>query len=147
MSPKPDTLGKMLGLRAFVGDWDLEKDIRHVDGTRASFQGTAVFQPAEGGLRYRETGALKLAGGVPMSASREYFWNSEGAVFFGDGRFFHEIPVGGGVARHDCPPDTYLVDYAFGAWPDWSATWTVTGPRKDYKMICRYRRAKRSKSA
>ena len=147
MSPTPPMLTEMGRFDDFLGDWVLEKEIRHADGSRASFQGQAVFEPSEGGLRYLETGALTVAGGAPLSASREYLWNSEGAVFFKYGRFFHKIPNGGGVARHHCPPDIYLVEYVFDAWPDWSAAWSVTGPRKDYQMICRYRRANRSKSA
>ena len=35
---------------------------------------------------------------------------------------------------HLCAPDRYEVAYDFTAWPHWSATWTVEGPRKDYVM-------------
>ena len=42
---------------------------------------------------------------------------------------------------HDCPPDTYRVRYDFRAWPRWQAEWRVTGPRKDYGIVSRFRPA------
>ena len=42
---------------------------------------------------------------------------------------------------HDCPPDSYRVRYDFRAWPRWQAEWRVTGPRKDYGIVSRFRPA------
>ena len=42
---------------------------------------------------------------------------------------------------HACDPDTYRVRYDFRRWPRWQAEWRVTGPRKDYGMLSRFRRA------
>ena len=80
-----------------------------------------------------------------MQATRRYLWRDGGAgtidVLFEDGRFFHrfdaEDPAPG--ASHDCAPDSYRVRYDFRAWPRWQAEWRVTGPRKDYAMVSRYR--------
>jgi hypothetical protein len=64
-------------------------------------------------------------------------------VLFADGRFFHRFDAEdpAPAAAHDCPPDLYRVRYDFRPWPRWQAEWRVTGPRKDYAMVSRYRPA------
>ena len=128
----------------FAGPWRLTKEIRDRLGPEGRFAGLARVHQVEGDWRYDEAGQLKLAGAGPMSAERRYLWAplpGAVAVAFDDGRPFHEIPLGGGVAVHDCAPDRYEVSYDFGGWPlFWEARWRVTGPRKDYDMVCSYRR-------
>jgi len=135
-------------LEAFAGDWQLERELEDLrDGRHGRFVGRAGFVPAPGGLRYREEGALTFGDGAAMTATRDYLWRDGGAgviaVFFGDGRFFHRFlpdePDPGG--EHACPPDNYRVRYDFRRWPRWQATWRVSGPRKDYAMVSRFRRA------
>ncbi len=127
-------------LSDFAGTWLLEREIAHADGTRATFRGDAVFrQEGPGVLRYEEEGQLHLPTGQTMRATRAYRWEEGLMVFFEDGRPFHQIPTAGGSARHLCPPDTYDVNYDFSDWPRWQAIWDVTGPKKAYNMISRYR--------
>jgi hypothetical protein len=122
-------------LSDFLGQWRLEKDIRQADGGSARFEGTATWD-ADG--LYQETGLLRLASGDQMRAERRYLWRAPLAVYFEDGRFFHEVPPEGGEAYHHCAPDDYRVHYDFSDWPRWIAVWQVAGPRKGYEMSCLY---------
>ena len=126
-------------LSDFEGRWRLEKSIQAADGGRATFSGEAVWCADAGGLDYVERGLLTLGQAAPVTAERRYFWRDGLHVFFEDGRFFHAVPIEGGAASHDCPPDRYDVIYDFAAWPCWRATWRVKGPRKDYEMTCDYK--------
>lgn len=127
-------------LAEFEGEWRLDRQIVQADGARAGFSGTARFLPVPEGLRYAEEGELILPGQRPVRATRAYLWTEDLSVFFEDGRFFHRVPAAGGLAEHWCAPDHYRVRYDFSRFPDWSATWEVKGPRKDYRMTGRYRR-------
>lgn len=133
-------------LAQFIGDWSLTRQIEdRASGQPARFDGQARFDPVPDGLHYVETGVLRVAD-QQLTATRHYRWRSDGpdiAVSFDDGRPFHRIALGQPTPtdHHDCAPDTYRVAYDFSAFPDWTATWTVTGPRKDYTAITRYLRA------
>lgn len=139
-----------LGLGDFSGHWILARDITdHRAGLDMSLEGQAVFSPVSLGLRCDESGIMQARGQVPgqapMQTSRRTFWCSEGpeiVVTFDDGRAFHRFTPNTPEpkATHDCPPDTYEVLYDFSNWPQWSAIWQVCGPRKDYRMVSRYRR-------
>jgi hypothetical protein len=125
-------------LGALTGRWRAARVLRHADGTRARFIGTAEWTAEAGGLRCVEAGTLRQ-GGAAMQARRETLWRVEAgavAVAFADGRPFHAL--GPGWRRHDCAPDLYLVRYDWSAWPRWSVRWRVTGPRKDYRATTRY---------
>jgi hypothetical protein len=129
----------------FAGDWRLARDITAPDGTpQGRFDGVARFVPVAGGYAYAEEGTLVLPGAAPMRAERRYRWRAEGgriAVCFADGRAFHALDPGAvAEAEHWCDPDTYRVAYDFTLWPLWTATWRVTGPRKDYISVTTYRR-------
>ncbi len=129
----------------FAGDWRLSRDIAAPDGTpQGRFEGVARFVPDAGGYAYAEAGTLVLPGAAPMRAERRYRWQPEDgriAVSFADGRAFHAFdPSATAEADHWCDPDTYRVAYDFGAWPLWTATWRVSGPRKDYLSVSTYRR-------
>lgn len=133
------------GLGDFKGDWRLDRSIVDRRGdTDARFRGRASFVPDGAVLRYRETGTLQM-GETVLEAEQSHLWRVDGSRFnvcFGDGRPFHDFDAGlqRPAARHDCPPDLYLVRYDFSAWPEWEVEWTVTGPRKDYVTIGRYMR-------
>ena len=123
----------------FAGRWWIARQITHADGQTATFSGEAVFSPNDAGeLDYVEEGVLEMPGGHKMRATRRYLWTDGLVVFFDDGRPFHTVPVSGGSATHLCPPDTYDVTYEFGAWPNWRATWDVSGPKKSYRMTSEY---------
>ena len=135
-------------LSDFAGDWTLEREIEDARAARTgTFAGAARFRPVGGNLAYEETGTLAFPGTPSMQASRRYLWRTGGAggidVLFDDGRFFHGFDPAAPApsAGHDCAPDTYRVRYDFTAWPHWQAEWRVTGPRKDYSMLSRYRPA------
>lgn len=130
-------------LEDFEGSWQIDRQIANAVGPDARFMGVAVFAPDAAGLVLEERGEMRVEGQAPLQATRRYHWRQGAAgieVCFDDGRFFHLIEPGGRVqARHDCAPDLYLVTYDFNAWPRWSSTWVVSGPRKDYRMDSLYR--------
>lgn len=125
-------------LADFEGRWQFTREITHADGTVARAQGAADFTPARGGLAYLETGEIEV-GGQALTFERAYHWQADLSVQFDDGRFFHAVPATGGQATHFCDPDTYVVTYDFGDWPEWHTTWAVSGPNKDYTMRTTYR--------
>ncbi|WP_375257916.1 DUF6314 family protein [Citreimonas sp.] len=133
--------GQGRGLADFIGAWRLEREIRHADGSVARFSGRAEWRPEGDGARCVETGTLTLPDGTAVQAGRNYLWDADLNVQFGDGRFFHAVPPAGGAAAHDCPPDRYEATYDFADWPRWRCTWRVRGPRKDYVMLGTYARA------
>ncbi|MEO0774855.1 MAG: DUF6314 family protein [Pseudomonadota bacterium] len=133
------------GLQDFIGDWVVTRTIDDRLGPPGRFEGTANFNPDEGGLHYTETGQLTLGDGPSFSATRTYLWRSAAPlieVLFPDHRPFHRFDpnAGGAGERHYCDPDIYDVIYEFSDWPHWTTTWTVTGPRKDYTMRTEFNR-------
>ncbi len=135
-------------LEAFAGEWEIDRAIEDVRaGRQGRFTGRARFRPDGDELAYREEGTLAFGDAPAMAASRDYRWRDTGGgvieVRFADGRFFHRFlpdePEPADV--HLCDPDTYRVRYDFARWPLWQAEWRVTGPRKDYAMVSRYRPA------
>ncbi len=130
-------------LADFEGAWRLDRVIEdRKAGLTGRLSGQAVWEPGQGGLVLTESGELRYGDGAPLRAERRYLWRDESdgiAVYFEDGRPFYWFSATEGDAHHDCPPDDYRVSYDFSGWPDWSARWTVRGPRKDYVMTSRYR--------
>ncbi|MCV2868356.1 DUF6314 family protein [Defluviimonas sp. WL0002] len=138
----------VLRLGDFEGRWQVERDIvdRRAD-LRGRFEGTATFAPAGDHLRYSEEGCLAFGASPPVKAERQYLWSEQDGrilVAFADGRPFHDFAPDDPGASHFCAPDDYVVRYDFTNWPDWSAEWTVRGPRKDYTMTSRYSPAPRT---
>lgn len=127
-------------LADFAGTWQVQRQITPHVGTPAQFAGQAVWSRADGGMRYVETGLMTLASHPPMQAEQRYFWADDLAVFFDDGRFFHQIPAAGGQVAHWCAPDRYTGTYDFAGWPRFQITWDVTGPRKNYRSVTEYAR-------
>jgi hypothetical protein len=134
-----------LDLWSFEGRWQLTRVVENAVGPDMTLSGTATFSRHEDGLMLVEEGTLEVAGQPPMQGSQRYIWRPDGdqiATFFADGRdFFRFRPDGEIAAAHWCSPDQYDVVMDFTHWPEWRATWTVKGPRKDYVMRSRYRRA------
>lgn len=137
----------MIGPEDFAGDWRVQRRITdHLADTEGVFDGRAVLTPeAPDSLRYRETGTLRIGAAPPMQASRTYLWQFSArrvVVMFEDERAFHSfVPQGAGPGTdHPCGADYYRVAYDFTLWPEWTAQWTVTGPRKKYVMQTNYRR-------
>jgi hypothetical protein len=131
-------------LADFAGRWRIA---RRIEDTRAGLagrlEGLAEFRPGAGGLTCDERGELRYGTAPPMPATRRTLWRAGApgriAVFFDDGRPFHDFALGPAAeAAHDCPPDRYLVAYDFSRWPAWQVRWRVAGPRKDYLSITDY---------
>lgn len=137
--------GAELRLADFTGRWRIERRIDdRLAGAEGRFVGKARFTPEGAGLRYRETGELRLGSGPSFHAERTYLWRAEGGrivVDFADGRPFHSFDPADPVAQHLCIADDYAVRYDFSGWPEWQAEWTVRGPRKDHTVVSVYRRA------
>ncbi|MGP6085688.1 DUF6314 family protein [Antarctobacter jejuensis] len=127
-------------LSAFLGKWEITRQIRQDDGAEGRFEGTAEWRADEDGAIYVETGQFWLAGQGPFHAERRYRWGTDLTVYFEDGRLFHTVPPQGGDVAHWCPPDQYDGHYDFSGWPDWHVTWRVFGPRKAYASFTRYSR-------
>lgn len=138
-----------LDLFAFEGRWQLDRLVTNAVGPDMTLTGWAEFRPHEGGLMLIESGTLQVAGQPSMQGEQRYIWRQEGAeiaTFFADERPFFRFtptvsPTDHIAAAHWCSPDQYDVVMEFAHWPDWQATWTVKGPRKDYVMRSHYRRA------
>lgn len=134
----------MLNAADFLGTWVLSRTIKdHLGTMDGSLKGKAAFHADGGTLRYSESGALKLALGPVMQAERSYLWAFQGdrvVVQFDDGAAFHDFAPNGlsDGTQHLCGTDLYKCTYDFRAWPAWSATWQVKGPRKDYVSVSQY---------
>ena len=64
-------------LTDFAGQWRLERQIVHEDGTVAQFTGTATWTPDGDRLRCVEQGALRIADApAAQSSSRRVFESS-----------------------------------------------------------------------
>jgi hypothetical protein len=137
----------ILGATDFLGDWRITREItdfRLREGGR--LEGLARFTPEGEGLRYHESGMLSFAGGAPIRAERSYLWHFteiEVQVAYADGAPFHSFSRAGGheATPHLCGEDLYRGTYSFVAFPAWEVTWSVEGPRKDYRSVTRYTRA------
>ncbi len=135
----------MLHPSDFIGSWRLDRRLEdrlgQMDG---DLRGQARFvETATGQLTYAENGTLALARGGTLAAERRYLWAWDGdsvAVSFDDGAPFHHFRPEGLVpgSTHLCGADTYNVTYDFRDWPRWTATWDVSGPRKDYTSRSAY---------
>ena len=131
----------------FLGHWALSRRIDdRLTGQSGVFEGMARFMAdGDDAAIYDENGLLRLGDATPMTAERRYLWQFAGdcvRVRHADGRdFFTFTPWGRGAeVVHLCDADTYRVIHDFTAWPRWQAIWTVTGPRKDYRMRSAWRR-------
>ena len=131
----------------FMGhSWGITRQILdHHQDTSVQFKGQCRIA----GGWYHETGQLILAHSPALTSSRRYRWHPGAGggidIFFEDDRFFHHIDLAQSspTAHHLCPPDEYHVTYDFARWPDWTADWQVTGPRKSYDMRSCYRKTHR----
>ena len=137
----------MLKLTDFVGSWTLARKIKDAKyGQDGTMKGVATFCADGAGLIYDETGDLTLNSGAKMQAERRYLWDADAigiVVRFADEKPFHRFDPTGTAqgTSHLCGADWYNVIYDFSNWPAWSATWIVTGPRKDYTSTTHYQRA------
>lgn len=132
------------GLDEFVGLWRIERRIDdRMLGLSGIFAGTAEFTSDAQGLICSEEGMLSYGSAEPLPATRRYLWRMAGGRV--EIRFEDERPLVGFALntpqphdRHFCEPDSYDAAFDFARWPEWSSTWKVRGPRKDYRMVSSY---------
>lgn len=130
----------------FVGRWQIQRqitDLRILES--GTLEGEAIYTDVDGVLHYNERGTLRFAGGAPVLAERRYRWifeENDVRVTHDDDTPFHSFArVGASEATpHLCGADMYNGTYAFARFPDWQVTWTVKGPRKDYRSVTQYTR-------
>jgi len=107
--------------------------------------GEAVFEPDGHGLRYTESGLLKI-GEYEDHASRTYLYAfpepHRAFVSFDDGRPFHELDFRADEVRvqHLCGDDVYAGIFNADSRNQWRVRWRVTGPRKDQRIASVYTR-------
>ncbi|EET47870.1 DUF6314 family protein [Thalassobium sp. R2A62] len=137
----------MLGPDDFRGTWQVSRVIADAaSGTQSLFAGIAEFsEQGTDQLAYREQGQMTLPDGTTLAATRGYQWTfSKDRVWVGfeEGQPFHDFSPQGHEdgTEHLCINDLYRVRYDFAAFPVWSATYRVTGPRKDYNLRSLYHR-------
>lgn len=144
--------------RALLGDWTFDRVVTdHLASETITVRGRTSFELVDPGrVRWTEHGTLRRAGGE-AEVSRELFVvrRDDGwTVTFSDGRDFHPW-VPNRRVEHLCGADTYRGLAEFGAGvgtsanrahedppgEQWTLTWWVSGPRKDYEMVTRLTRA------
>ncbi|MEL6682144.1 MAG: DUF6314 family protein [Pseudomonadota bacterium] len=135
-----------LSAEDFAGSWRIKRQITDMRILESGvLDGQAQFTAIDGGLRYAEQGVLVFAGGAPIKAERSYLWHFEADevhVAHADGAPFHSFMLGGDpeATPHHCGEDLYRGIYSFVRFPDWQVTWTVKGPRKNYRSVTQYTR-------
>lgn len=140
-----------------AGRWRFVREVSAADASgapMARMEGHAGFSPEADGLyRYREEGALTMAGraGEAIAFSRGYVygaWEQGLDIRFEDGerRPFQRVALtttdGGleGEAQHACAPDTYRSRYRFVMPLTFEVVHAVEGPRKGYVIRSHYSR-------
>lgn len=128
---------------ALCGRWAFERTIEDRRGDLGGLvDGTLeLVEEQPGRLRWEErgtwrrsTGDVEVRRGLRVVRRTTGWW-----VLFEDGRDFHPWSPGAEVV-HDCRPDTYR-GLVTGSVRDWTVTWEVSGPAKDYLMRTRLRPA------
>ncbi|WP_337997304.1 DUF6314 family protein [Oleispirillum naphthae] len=150
---KPPLADRVFAL--LLGNWMIERDIR----PKGSFSGTASFlSTGDATMAYAEEGTLTLNDGATMLGERRHTYrlHEDGIeVLFADGpntgEHFVDIlfpsdpeadwPLCSGDT-HYCLKDTYKAMFCFDTEDEFSITYTVCGPEKDYVSHSVYRRIK-----
>lgn len=125
--------------------WAVQRNLLdRTAGINGTFTGVVRFLPThDGGLELREEGTVRWPT-FSGPASRAYLLRRTQrsdalAVFFADGRPFHQMSFSADAAadQHWCDPDTYRVAYTYGDTFSFGYTWDVQGPQKDYLLSSR----------
>ena len=141
-----EALGAAATVDFFCGHWSYLRRIEdRRQGVVGSLIGEAHFLPEDEGLRYRETGELVL-GDYRGAAQRGFIYRFPRGgwveILFEDGRplLVLDLSAGRGEAEHLCAEDLYRARVIVEGSHHWRADWTVTGPRKDYRLSTWYLR-------
>ena len=128
------------------GTWRLARIIEDRRTQTSGFlRGRAVFTPHRRGLRCREQGRMRLGpheGPTHRTHFYEFPRKDLASVLFDDGRPFHDLDLTGGRwhCTHLCGADRYRGEFLVLGADVLAVRWEVTGPRKDYALVSRYRR-------
>jgi hypothetical protein len=128
-----------------LGRWDVERTMSE-GGDEGGFAGVAEFSRAADAdrLTWDEHGRMRWRGN-DLEARRRLELVREGAAWevrFDDGRPFHPLDLSTGVcsAVHPCGEDHYEGEYRVVDDDAFEVAWRVRGPRKDQRILSRYRR-------
>jgi hypothetical protein len=129
-----------LSLRDFTGKWQVRRlVVDHLNRTRHDFAGSATITETS----IVEQGELRIAENT-VEASRTYQLSMDGdcvVVSFPTRQEFVRLGlVGRQFVRHHCGADTYSGRFLFRDRDCWAEFWRVSGPRKRYASLTRYRR-------
>jgi len=136
------------------GYWKLYKEVIFFSGEMvARYDGVARYTNRETEvLLYREEGMLQMASGANMRAFQGYYFVMEKHlnVYFDEEkkRLFHtfsfldskEFPLRA-KGEHYCKCDHYSVEYLFHHSDHYEVVYSVTGPKKNYRIFCTAMRA------
>jgi hypothetical protein len=142
-----------------LGRWEVERALSE-DGDEGEFTGVAEFSraadavgaAAPGGaaptpdhLTWDERGRMRWRGNDLEARRRLELVREESdgwEVRFDDGRPFHPLDLSTGVcpAVHPCGEDHYEGEYRVLGDDAFEVVWRVRGPRKDQRILSRYRR-------
>lgn len=127
-------------LEAFEGTWLVRRRIIDaLTGTVSQINGTASITRD----RFEEDSLLRHGAGE-FAARRVYEldWGERNlAIRFSDGRPFVTLAATNTqYVEHRCGDDLYRGLFLFADCQRWNETWTVIGPRKNYRSFSRYLR-------
>lgn len=120
------------------GSWKISREIiENENGKITRAEGKASFSMASDGLKYSDNVQL----GSNIDSFQEYLYKIEDdqlIVCFKDTSLFYELGDDG-YASYQCNEDNYGIEYVF--YPEsFTLTYYVSGPKKDYTMITKYKR-------
>lgn len=138
-------------LSCLLGTWKIERTITHRFPLVESYEaiGSAKFILEEAHiLCYQEEMELRnLRTHDIFQSTQQYVYRYEPASdaltkYFSDGRFFYALEISGNMASgsHLCKEDHYDAEYIFESQKNFSLTYLINGPRKDYGMKTLYSR-------
>lgn len=137
-----------------LGSWRVQRTLSE-GGEEGSFAGTAAFardvpsptgepEPELERLSWDERGQMRWRGNELQAYRRLALVRGASGweVRFDDDRPFHPIDLAGGVcsAVHPCGEDFYEGEYRILDAGAFDVLWRVRGPRKDQRIVSRYRR-------
>jgi hypothetical protein len=129
-----------IDLPALAGHFSVRRLVYdHLTGDLHRFEGVAVIDPSG----FMEKGEVRNRAGR-FTAERRYGLQPGAMgidVVFPDGRPFISLcPQSGEAVHHLCGSDDYQGRFIFsGSGKGWIERWRVTGPRKHYLSLSRYR--------
>lgn len=128
------------------GLWKINRTIIHNNPySHVEISGTASFSLHNDVLLYHEKANLKNLTQYETYGYRRYRYiydqNAQKLFkYFDDGKLFYELHFENGSAsgHHLCNDDTYSAKYQFLSDKNFSLSYEVQGPKKDYRILTEY---------